>query len=189
MSLKIYTKTGDKGTTALFGGARLPKHDLRIEAYGTVDELNTIIGLALAHEMPERIAIPLVELSSLLFTCGSDLATPLDIETQYTIPRIMDHHVEQLEHLIDEYDSELSPLKNFILPGGTKAAGFLHQARTVCRRAERLCTALGERENIGDVMIKFLNRCSDYLFTVARMANYLAGIEDIEWKPERDIKK
>ena len=182
MSFKIYTKTGDKGMTGLFGGQRLPKHDLRIEVYGTVDELNSVLGLVISHELPERLRAALTDLSSLLFTLGSDLATPLEPPPVYNIPRIQQHHVEWLEGLIDEYDLELDRLKNFILPGGTPAASYLHLARTVCRRAERFCVALAERENIGDQPIKFLNRASDYLFTAARMANHIAGVSDVPWR-------
>lgn len=183
MALRIYTKTGDDGTTGLFGGERLPKYALRIEAYGTVDELNSVIGLALAFQMPEALREPLSELSALLFTVGSDLATPLDPPPVYEIPRVQEHHVTWLEGMIDEYDTQLAPLKNFILPGGTQAAAYLHLARTVCRRAERITTELSTQEDIGAVVVKFLNRLSDYLFTAARMANHLAGVQDVPWKP------
>ncbi|MBL7998692.1 MAG: cob(I)yrinic acid a,c-diamide adenosyltransferase [Candidatus Kapabacteria bacterium] len=183
--MKIYTKTGDKGTTGLFGGQRVPKHDIRIEAYGTVDELNSVIGIVLTHETPANLREHLQELSALLFTVGSDLATPLDPPPVYEIPRVQEYHIEWLESLIDSYDAELEPLKTFILPGGTPAAAALHLARTVCRRAERVTTSLAGREDIGDCVVRFLNRCSDYLFTAARYANRSAGIEDVPWKPHR----
>lgn len=183
MALKIYTKTGDTGQTGLFGGQRCSKADLRIDAYGTVDELNAVIGVARMHAVDEPIAADIEKLSSLLFTLGSDLATPLSPPPAYAIPRIDETHVEWLEHCIDSYDERLEPLKTFILPGGSAAAAHLHVARTVCRRAERLTVSLSEREDIGEHVVKFLNRCSDYLFTAARLANHLQGIADVPWKP------
>ncbi|MES2765194.1 MAG: cob(I)yrinic acid a,c-diamide adenosyltransferase [Bacteroidota bacterium] len=183
--MKIYTKTGDDGTTGLFGGTRLPKFALRIEAYGTVDELNAVLGIALTHEMPERLATVLKEISSLLFTVGADLATPLHPAPKYHIPRVEPQHIEMLEALIDEYTDELPALKNFILPGGTQAAAHLHLARTVCRRAERIAVHLASEEDIGETVIKFLNRLSDYLFTAARLTNKLAGVEDVAWEPSK----
>lgn len=182
MATKIYTKTGDDGTTGLFGGERVPKDHLRIEAYGTVDELNSLIGVAITQAMPERLKTSLVDISALLFTAGADLATPLDPPPTYPIPRIEAPHTAFLERLIDEYDQELEPLKTFILPTGTAAAAYLHLARTICRRAERLVTALARSESIGAEMAKFLNRLSDYLFTAARMANTLQGVSDVAWK-------
>lgn len=185
MATKIYTKTGDDGTTALFGGMRLKKHHIRIEAYGTVDETNSVIGIAIASNAPEPIKQTLTELSALLFTVGSDLATPLDPPPSFAIPRVEAHHIEWLEHLIDEYTEQLPPLKTFILPGGTSCAAQLHLARTVCRRAERLCVLLAEQEDIGEHVVRFLNRCSDYLFTCARMVNHLQNTPDIPWQPHR----
>jgi cob(I)alamin adenosyltransferase len=182
MATKIYTKTGDDGTTGLFGGDRVPKDHLRIKAYGTIDELNSLIGVAVTQGMPERIKSSLLEISALLFTAGADLATPLDPPPAYPIPRIESVHTAYLERLIDEYDAELSPLKAFILPTGTPAAAYLHLARTVCRRAERCETALSRMESVGEEIGKFLNRLSDYLFIAARMANHLAGAQDVEWK-------
>lgn len=182
MATKIYTKTGDDGTTGLFGGDRVPKDHLRIEAYGTIDELNSLIGVAVTQQMPKRLQSSLLEISALLFTAGADLATPLDPPPAYPIPRITSAHTAYLERLIDEYDAELSPLKAFILPTGTPAAAYLHLARTVCRRAERCETTLSRTEDVGKEIGKFLNRLSDYLFTAARMANRLAGAQDVEWK-------
>jgi cob(I)alamin adenosyltransferase len=182
MALKIYTKTGDDGTTGLFGGDRVPKDHSRIEVYGTLDELNSLIGLALTQNMPQRLASALLDVSSLLFTAGADLATPLAPPPTYPIPRIAEAHTAYLERLIDEYDAELSPLKAFILPTGTAASASLHLARTVCRRAERGVTALARTEDIGEEIGKFINRLSDYLFTAARMANHLANVPDTEWK-------
>lgn len=182
MSFKIYTKTGDKGTTALFGGTRVSKHSIRIETYGTVDELNATIGLSLTEkEIPDSVRQTLLQISSLLFSVGADLATPLNPAPKYPIPRIELTHSEWLEQFIDQYDTELEPLKNFILPGGTKASAYLHLARTVCRRAERLAVYLSEQEDIGDAIIPFLNRLSDYLFTAARYVNFKNNIDDVQW--------
>ncbi|MCS6809551.1 MAG: cob(I)yrinic acid a,c-diamide adenosyltransferase, partial [Bacteroidota bacterium] len=148
MATKIYTKTGDDGTTGLFGGERVPKDHLRIEAYGTLDELNAVLGVALAQPIPELLRVHLTTLSALLFTAGADLATPLQPPPKYPIPRIELSHTLFIEHLIDQYDQELPPLKAFILPTGTSTAAQLHLARTVCRRAERIVTALGRTEQI-----------------------------------------
>lgn len=181
--MKIYTKTGDDGTTGLFGGQRVSKYSLRITAYGTVDELNSIIGIALSTDVPRRLIQPLKDLSSLLFTVGSDLATPLDPPEKYTIPRITESHISWLEQMIDEYQEDLPELKNFILPGGSPTAAQLHLARTVCRRAERAAVELASQENIGEVVIKFLNRLSDFLFVAARMANFFEGVTESPWIP------
>lgn len=181
--MKIYTKTGDDGTTGLFGGQRVEKYHLRIAAYGTVDELNSVIGIALTHKPTHRLKHPLEHLSSLLFTVGSDLATPLDPPAKYHIPRIELEHIEWLEHLIDEFEEDLTPLRNFILPGGCPLSAHLHLARTVCRRAERAAVELSHSENIGEFAVKFLNRLSDFLFVSARMANFLEGVDDVPWVP------
>ncbi len=186
MATSLYTKTGDEGLTGLFGGQRVRKDDLRIETYGTIDELNAVLGLALSVNCPQRLAQPLTALSSLLFTAGSDLATPLDPPPSFAIPRIESRHSAWLESLIDEYDAELDELKAFILPGGTQTAAYLHLARTVCRRAERCCVSLAAREDIGKELVIFLNRCSDYLFIAARMANHVAGVADVPWQKEQD---
>lgn len=184
MATRIYTRTGDRGTTALFGGQRVPKYDLRIETYGTVDELASIIGIVRSHsETPADVCSVLDELAALLFVLGSDLATPLEPPPKYPIPRIGKAHVEWLERCIDRWEEELPPLTNFILPGGTLPAAFLHLARTVCRRAERRAVELAEREPIGEFVVPFLNRCSDLLFVAARMVNYRCGAAEIEWKP------
>ena len=181
MAMKIYTKTGDDGTTALFGGRRVPKNDMRIETYGTVDELNSVLGLALSVEMPVQMRPDIERISALLLTVGADLASPLLPPPRYAIPRVADSDVLVLERLIDTYEEDLEPLKNFILPGGTPAAAYLHLARTVCRRAERCAVALAEAEDIGPVVAKFLNRLSDFLFVAARRANHLAGRGDVQW--------
>lgn len=185
MATRIYTKTGDDGTTGLFGGTRVTKDDLRIEAYGTVDELNAIIGIALTHDMADQVREELTAISSQLFTLGADLATPLDPPPSYHIPRITQEHVSALERLIDRHDDTLAPLKAFILPGGTKGAAYLHLARTVCRRAERCIVSLARREDVGEHVVHYVNRLSDYLFTAARAVNMAAGVEDVPWRSGR----
>ncbi len=182
MATKIYTKTGDDGTTGLFGGVRVPKYDLRIEAYGTVDELSSVLGVVLANDVPDRLRNELEALHALLFTVGADLATPLQPPPQYAIPRIGATHIEHLERLIDANEAELEPLKNFILPGGSSTAAYLHVARTVCRRAERRTVELAQHEDVGDYLTTFLNRLSDYFFVTARLANKFADIGDVAWK-------
>ncbi len=185
MATKIYTKTGDDGQTGLFGGQRVPKDHLRIEAYGTVDELNSLLGVILALQgttaLPSDMSATLRDISALLFTAGADLATPLDPPPSYPIPRIESTHTQFLERMIDAYDTELEPLKTFILPTGTTTAAHLHLARTVCRRAERLVVALSREESCGEEIVRFLNRLSDFCFTAARLANKRAGLEDIAW--------
>lgn len=189
MATRIYTKTGDDGTTGLFGGDRVPKYHLRIESYGTADELNSLFGVILAlpqtqtnTDLPNDMRETLLNISSLLFTVGADLATPLDPPPSYPIPRIEAQHTEYLERLIDSYDAELEPLKAFILPTGTLAASYFHLARTVCRRAERLVVQLSQEENVGNELVRFLNRLSDYCFTAARLANKRAGLGDVAWR-------
>jgi cob(I)alamin adenosyltransferase len=180
--MKIYTKTGDSGSTSLANGRRVKKNDLRVEVYGCVDELNTIIGIVLTEELDLTLKEPLEKISNLLFNLGSDIASPVSEKQVFEINRISENEIIFLEKLIDDYTEKLPPLKNFILPGGTKAAAFLHQARTVCRRAERLAITLSEKEDLGEYIIKYLNRLSDFLFTAARFANFLAGIEDRKWE-------
>lgn len=182
--MKIYTKTGDDGTTGLFGGQRVAKYDVRVEAYGTVDELNAILGVVLTQPtLPQELRPDILHLSTLLFTAGSDIATPLSTKVTYPIPRLKQENIEYFEQAIDVLTEQLPPLKNFILPGGTAAAAHLHHARTVCRRAERLAVALTAKESteVNPLVVIFLNRCSDYLFTAARAANFFAGTEDTPW--------
>lgn len=183
MATRIYTKTGDDGTTGLFGGVRVGKDTLRIEAYGTVDELNAVLGLALTCDLPISLRDELLATSADLFTAGADLATPLDPPPVYAIPRIGQEHIGELERRIDRHDEALEQLRTFILPGGTPAAAHLHLARTVCRRAERLVVALARTDDIGDAVVRYLNRLSDYLFTAARVANAAAGVADVAWRP------
>ena len=181
--MKIYTKTGDDGTTGLFGGKRVAKFSARIEAYGTVDELNAVIGVALTHDLHEKVSEPLQYISSLLFTVGSDLATPQEATQKSSVPAIKEEHVDFLEHWIDAYQEHLPTLRNFILPGGSPGGAHLHLARTVCRRAERAIVALKQEEEINPIIIRFINRLSDYLFVAARFVNAKEGFDDIEWKP------
>lgn len=178
--MKIYTKTGDDGTTGLFNGKRVYKYDLRVETYGTVDELNSVIGLANSGEMPQPIKSDLTNISNLLFVLGTDLATPNDPPPKFNVDRVNRKDVEMLEKLIDSYDEKLPQLKSFILPGGSEASARLHVARTVARRAERLAVQLATSESISTEVILFLNRLSDYLFTAARYANLLLGVPNIE---------
>jgi cob(I)alamin adenosyltransferase len=181
MATRIYTKTGDDGTTALFGGTRVDKADLRIEAYGTVDELAAVLGVVLTHDIPEDLRQQLATIADTLFALGADLATPLDPPPVYSIPRITAEHVRVIEGWIDGHDAVLEPLKTFILPGGHPGAAHLHLARTVCRRAERRTVELSRREDLGPHVVHYLNRLSDYLFTAARAVNHASGMPDQPW--------
>lgn len=181
--MKIYTKTGDKGETSLFGGKRVWKDDLRISAYGTVDELNAVLGMAVTELINVELIEVIKNIQNNLFTVGSDLATPLDKENKnFVIPRIDENFVVQLECLIDKYDSQLPELKNFILPGGLKGSAILHHARTVCRRAEREVVALSKKDLINHEIEVYLNRLSDLLFILARFENYSNNSADIAWQ-------
>lgn len=185
MTFRIYTKTGDKGETGLYGGKRVAKDSLRIQSYGTVDELNSIIGLALTEPGDGEAGEFLVRLQNRLFDLGSDLATPLDYTTsRVPIPRISEELITELEHLIDKFTDAIEPLKYFILPGGTKRAAQLHVARTVCRRAERDVVALSHAEQVNTNTIVFLNRLSDLLFVLSRYENHKAGVPDTKWEKE-----
>jgi cob(I)alamin adenosyltransferase len=181
---RIYTRTGDKGTTGLASGERRKKHDLRVEAYGTVDETNACLGLARLHTEGEVDAM-LSRIQNELFDLGADLATP---ETEKPLPyeplRILDTQVERLEREIDRLNEALSPLRSFVLPGGSPAAAALHLARTVCRRAERLVVALSDKpdETVSPAAIKYLNRLSDFLFVASRFVNDRGG-RDVLWVP------
>ncbi|MFZ1082198.1 MAG: cob(I)yrinic acid a,c-diamide adenosyltransferase [Candidatus Kryptoniota bacterium] len=178
--MKIYTKTGDKGETSLFGGKRISKNDRRIETYGTVDELNSVIGVARSFIENTRINDMLEKIQDQLFVLGADLATPPDVKSKST-KRISAQDCASVEKIIDEIDEQLPPLKSFILPGGSKGAATLHHARTVCRRAERQVISM--RKETSDHTIIFLNRLSDLLFVLARYANKLSGVADTPWNP------
>jgi len=180
--MKIYTKTGDKGTTALFGGKRVSKADLRIDTYGTVDELNAYIGIVRDQEINQKRKTTLVEIQDRLFTVGSILATEPG-NTKVKIPTLSEHDVVFLEKEIDAMDSELPPMKFFVLPGGHMSVSFCHVARTVCRRAERLVIGLNEDEPVDALIIQYLNRLSDYLFVLTRKMTHELNIEETPWKP------
>jgi cob(I)alamin adenosyltransferase len=177
---KIYTRTGDNGDTGLVGGARRPKHDLRVEAYGTVDEANAVIGLARLHTKGEHDEM-LKRIQHDLFDLGADLATPYAKGPDKAL-RIIDSQVTRLEKEIDRLNTALTPLKSFVLPGGTDASATLHLARTVTRRAERVASALATVEKINPVSVKYLNRLSDFLFVLARVTNGNSS-KDVLWEP------
>ncbi|HXU34061.1 MAG TPA: cob(I)yrinic acid a,c-diamide adenosyltransferase [Thermoanaerobaculia bacterium] len=178
---RVYTRTGDDGTTALGGGQRVEKDSLRIAAYGTVDELSSQIGVAIASGLDDRLAGELTRIQNELFHLGSDLCILEEDKARFPVPTIEERHVVALEALMDRLTEELGPLQNFILPGGAIGAAQLHVARTVCRRAERDLVALGRAEPIGPWTIRYLNRLSDALFVIARAENHRRGIADILW--------
>ena len=181
--MKIYTKTGDTGSTGLFGGGRVPKDDLRVEAYGDVDELNAVLGMARAVEMMPRIDEVLVPIQRDLFAIGALLATP-DIRKMadhLVKARIGESRIAELEQAIDDGELELEPLRAFIVPGGTPKAAALHVARTVCRRAERHVVRLQHDVELPPLAVIYLNRLSDLLFTLARLANHRAGAGEVTW--------
>ncbi len=178
---KIYTKTGDKGETGLFGGQRVPKYSKRIEAYGTVDELNAFIGLTITEIKSGEVKILLEKIQNELFALGSNLATPEDKIEKLKIPEVKEDFIKDVEKAIDYFEEKLEPLKNFILPGGSKSAALLHICRTVCRRAERNVVELSSKEKINNNIIIFLNRISDLFFVLSRFENHISGIPDIKW--------
>lgn len=176
--MKIYTRTGDHGQTSLFGGARVPKSDARIEAYGTIDELSSHLGIVRTTLLPAEVDTILNQVQIDLFEIGAHLASP----GTSRFPGVDTARIEELEHAIDAMERELQPLTTFILPGGSSSAAHLHVARTVCRRAERLVVALQDESPATISTIGYLNRLSDYLFVAARFANARAGVEDVPWK-------
>jgi cob(I)alamin adenosyltransferase len=180
---RIYTKTGDDGRTALFGGGRVQKDDLRVEAYGDVDELNAVIGAARSADLTPRIDEVLAPIQRDLFAIGALLATPHPEEhrKQLEKARLTDRRIAQLEQAIDDGEEELPPLKAFIMPGGTPKAAALHVARTVCRRAERSVVRLGHAADVPPIVVVYLNRLSDLLFVLARVANHRAGAGEVTW--------
>lgn len=183
MAFRIYTKTGDAGETSLFGGKRLPKSDLRIEAYGTVDELNSHIGLVRDYAEGEHVRAQLKAIQDRLFTLGANLASQPGKET--AVPDIREEDILLLEREMDRMDEALPELKNFILPGGHPAVSTCHIARCVCRRAERLVAALSQREEVAPVLLKYLNRLSDYLFVLSRELARERGVEEVVWAPRK----
>ncbi|AQX08188.1 cob(I)yrinic acid a,c-diamide adenosyltransferase [Elizabethkingia occulta] len=188
MTFKIYTKTGDKGETALYGGTRVSKASARVDAYGTIDELNAFIGIAKSHIDDSDCLKQLAEIQYDLFTLGSEAATPIDkvylANGKSRLPvTIKEEDISKLEVWMDKMDESLEPLQFFILPGGGKAATFLHAARTICRRAERGMVFLNETEEVRPELIKYLNRLSDYLFVMARYASMLDNEQEEYWNP------
>ncbi len=179
---RVYTRTGDDGTTALGGGQRVPKTAPRIAAYGAVDELNSAVGVVLAAAPSPATAAALRTIQNELFHLGSDLCMLEPDKARVPVPVIEARHVDALERLMDEMNEQLEPLTNFVLPGGTPAAAQLHVARAVCRRAERDAIALAQLEPIGPCVVPYLNRLSDTLFVMARLENKLAGVPEPVWQ-------
>lgn len=182
--MKIYTKTGDSGDTGLFGGERVSKSSPRLEAYGTVDELNSFIGLAITEIKDNEVKVLLEEIQSQLFDLGADLATPENDKTRkLNIKRIGAEYYGGIEKAIDNFDDKLEELKSFILPGGSKAAAHLHVCRTICRRAERAVVELNKISDTGENISIYLNRLSDLFFVLARYENFVSKVPDTRWKP------
>tara|TARA_R110002012_G_scaffold230501_5_gene403216 strand:+ start:453 stop:1025 length:573 start_codon:yes stop_codon:yes gene_type:complete len=190
--MKIYTKTGDTGTTALFGGTRVPKHHIRIDSYGTVDELNSHIGLIRDQEMNYAYKQILIQIQDRLFTVGAILATDPEKATlkngkeRLNIPKITEEDIEILEKEMDAMNEELPQMTHFVLPGGHTTVSYCHIARCVCRRAERLATALYELDPFLPETLKYLNRLSDYLFVLARKLSHDLQAEEVKWIPEKN---
>ena len=184
MAIKIYTKTGDAGKTSLIGGTKVPKSHLRIDAYGTVDELNSYIGLCNDYIKDEQSNAALKEIQDRLFTVGSSLACDPDKEPKMRLPDLKEDDISFLEKSIDEMNEVLPPMKSFILPGGNVAVSNLHIARCVCRRAERICVHMQEENMfIDNIVLKYLNRLSDYLFVLARYIAHQLQVNEIPWVP------
>lgn len=182
--MKIYTKTGDNGETALFGGERVSKSNIRIAAYGTVDELNSFIGLAITEVKSSEVKNVLLRIQNQLFVVGTDLATPISEKTaKLKIDRTPDTYALNAEKDIDFFNEKLDELKNFILPGGSKGSALLHLCRTTARRAEREVVALKEQVHIGDNIVIFLNRLSDLFFVLSRFENKVSNLSDTKWIP------
>jgi cob(I)alamin adenosyltransferase len=182
--MKIYTKTGDNGETGLFGGERLSKNSLRLNAYGTIDELNAFIGLAITEVKNEEVKIVLLDIQNKLFTVGSDLATPqTEKNKKLKISRTPQSFITSVEKTIDDFENRLDELNNFILPGGSIASAHLHICRTIARRVEREVVALKSTVNIGDNILIFVNRLSDLFFVLSRFENKVSNIPDTKWIP------
>ncbi len=180
--MKIYTKTGDSGQTSLFGGERVLKSDLRIETYGTVDELNAFLGMAAAEIADKELKEVIESIQNELFAAGAELATPVEKQNKVKVHKISEETIDRIEKLIDKYDAKLPELKRFILPGGSKTSAILHIARTVCRRAERRVVELSSTVEISGNIRIYLNRLSDFLFVLSRYENQINQIPDVEWK-------
>lgn len=190
--MKVYTKTGDKGSTSLFGGTRVPKHHIRIESYGTIDELNSYIGLIRDQEINPLYKAVLIEVQDRLFTVGAIMATPPEKETlkngekRLNINRISEEDIQYLETEIDKMDSELPQMTHFVLPGGHTTVSYCHISRCVCRRAERLAVHLHELEPLDEHVLTYLNRLSDYLFVLARKLSFDLGADEVKWIPRKE---
>ena len=190
--MKIYTKTGDKGTTALFGGTRVPKHHIRIDSYGTIDELNSHIGLIRDQDIDENCQSILINIQDKLFTVGAILATDPEKailksgKERLNIPKISDEDIELLEKEMDKMESQLTPMTHFVLPGGHQTVSFCHIARCVCRRAERLASALNEIEPFHTNTLIYINRLSDYLFVLARKLSKDLQANEVKWIPKKN---
>jgi cob(I)alamin adenosyltransferase len=190
--MKIYTKTGDAGTTALYGGTRVKKYNLRIESYGTVDELNSYIGLIKDQDIADDSKEALLRIQNELFTLGAMLATPPEKETlksgkeRLSIPKINETSILFLENEIDKMDEKLPQMTHFILPGGHQVVSLCHVARCVCRRAERLSVELNDQETLNNDILKYLNRLSDYLFVLARKLSSDLRVIEVKWIPEKN---
>ena len=190
--MKIYTKTGDKGTTALFGGTRVPKHHIRIDSYGTVDELNSHLGLIRDQEINNHYKDILIDIQDKLFTVGAILATDPEKailksgKERLNIPKISEEDIALLEREMDTMNASLPPMTHFVLPGGHQTVSFCHIARCVCRRAERLASALNDLEPFQPESLKYLNRLSDYLFVLARKLTYDLQADEVKWIPQKE---
>lgn len=183
--MKVYTKTGDKGTTSLIGGTRVPKNNVRLEAYGGVDELNAHLGMIRSYRIPEECVREIVEIQNLLFVIGANLATDTTVsDLRRTLPCSADD-IERLEKAIDRMDEELPPMKFFVLPGGDPAVGACHIARTVCRRVERRILDMNETMEVEEMIIRYINRLSDYLFVLSRKLAHDLRVEEIKWEPRK----
>jgi len=189
--MKIYTKTGDKGETSLFGGTRVPKYHLRIEAYGTVDELNSYIGLIRDQNIDEQTQKNLIKIQQELFTLGAMLATPPEKEKlksgkdRLKIYKIDDESISFLENEMDQMNESLPPMTHFVLPGGHSTVSYCHIARCICRRAERISTQLSDESTVDEQILMYLNRLSDYIFVLARKLTYDLKAKEIKWIPEK----
>ncbi len=190
--MKIYTKTGDKGTTALFGGTRVPKHHIRIDSYGTVDELNSHLGLIRDQDINNHYKDVLIDIQDKLFTVGAILATDPEKailksgKERLNIPKISEEDINQLEKEMDIMNETLPPMTHFVLPGGHQTVSFCHIARCVCRRAERLASALNDLEPFQPESLMYLNRLSDYLFVLARKLSYDLQADEVKWIPKKE---
>ncbi len=183
--MKIYTKTGDKGTTALFTGKRVPKHHIRIESYGTIDELNSFLGLLRDQDIHAHAKELLALIQNRLFTVGAILATEPTKDNRLKIPRIATKDIELLEKEMDQMNQELPEMTHFILPGGHTTVSYCHIARTICRRAERMVSYLHENEPVPESLLSYINRLSDYLFVLARKLSKDLSAEEVKWVPEK----